>query len=196
MLLTTWQMPQGHSPPSNMNPVNSTGQYQHRLSASSAVDRLDTAGTSAKRSSLPPGFRIGSLQHNPSPLARNLTPPPAEYLVSGTEPFPSVETLESGGSGSNFHISGSGLPSNSASSNDNTSPLVRHQHPYQHSTGSSFGSRADVLESKSRPSQAHSRLPWDNSLLRIMQPAVAFKRCIRMYRMHFGALSLMCRRYH
>lgn len=136
------QGPQGHSPPSSMNPVNAAGQYQHRLSASSAADG---SGTS-KRSSLPPGFRMpGTQQHNPSPLQRTLTPPGADYLTSGTEPFPSVENLESGGSGSNFHISGSGLPSNSASSNDQTSPLVRHHH----STGSSFGSRSDMLESQS-----------------------------------------------
>lgn len=132
-MLTTWQMPQGHSPPpSNANPSN---QYQHRLSASSAADSM-------KRSSLPPGFRMGMSQQKPSPLARALTPPSAEYLASGTEPFPSVENLESAGSGSNFHISGSGLPSNSASSNDQTSPLMRHHH----STGSSFGSKADTLE--------------------------------------------------
>lgn len=134
---------QDHTPPpSNPNPVNTASQYQHRLSA-------DSGTSNNKRSSLPPGFRIGNMQHNPSPLARNLTPPPAEYLGSSTEPFPSVETLESAGSGQNFHMSGSGLPSNSASSNDNTSPLVRHKHPYQHSQGSSFGSKSDLLESKS-----------------------------------------------
>lgn len=56
----------------------------------------------------------------------------------------SVESLESAGSGQNFHISGSGLPS--VSSNDNTSPLHHHSHPYQHSQSSSFGSKSEVLE--------------------------------------------------
>jgi hypothetical protein len=183
------QGPQGHSPPSNMNPVSATGQYQHRLSASSAVD----GSGMFNRSSLPPGIRLGTQQHNPSPLARNLTPPPADYLRSGTEPFPSVENLESGGSGSNFHISGSALPSNSVSSNDQTSPLVRHHH----STGSSFGSKADTLESQLHTQHAATRLlTVVSSILRFMYPAVASERGICLYRMHIGTMSRLRRRYH
>jgi len=123
----------------------------------SSTDRLSAAdsGGTNKRSSLPPGFRpLGHRQqqhhqYSASPLQRALTPPPpAEALgPNDPEPFPSVETVESTGSGSGqiFHISGSGLPT-SASSNDNTSPLQHHPHPYQHSQSSSFGSKSDLLE--------------------------------------------------
>ena len=120
----------------------------------SAADSVSASGGGAnKRSSLPPGFRpFGHhLQHqhgqyNASPLQRALTPPPPDSLgPNDPEPFPSVESGESAGSGQNFHISGSGLPT-SASSNDNTSPLQHHSHPYQHSQSSSFGSKSEVLE--------------------------------------------------
>ncbi|KIW78834.1 hypothetical protein Z517_08673 [Fonsecaea pedrosoi CBS 271.37] len=120
----------------------------------SAADSISTSGDVNKRSSLPPGFRpFGHHLHHPqagrynaSPLQRTLTPPPPDVLgPNDPEPFPSVESLESAGSGQNFHISGSGLPT-SASSNDNTSPLQHHSHPYQHSQSSSFGSKSDVLE--------------------------------------------------
>lgn len=133
--------------PSAFPPSNTTGPSGHRLSASAA----EGGGSTSKRSSLPPGFRpLGHLQQynaNPSPLQRTLTPPPPEHLgPHDAEPFPSVESLESAGSGHNFHISASGLPT-SASSNDNTSPLMR-AHPYQHSQSSSFGSKAETLESR------------------------------------------------
>lgn len=82
-------------------------------------------------------------QYNASPLQRTLTPPPPDPTgPNDPEPFPSIE---SAGSGQNFHISRSGLPT-SASSNDNTSPRLYHTHPYQHSQSSSFGSRGDLLE--------------------------------------------------
>lgn len=120
----------------------------------STTARLSATDTN-KRSSLPPGFRpLGAHlqqphhqhQYNASPLQRALTPPPPDTLgPNDPEPFPSVETVESAGSGQNFHISASGLPT-SASSNDNTSPLQHHAYPYQHSQSSSFGSRADLLE--------------------------------------------------
>ncbi|KIX05793.1 uncharacterized protein Z518_03765 [Rhinocladiella mackenziei CBS 650.93] len=119
----------------------------------SAADSVTASGGANKRSSLPPGFRpFGHHlqpqhgQYNASPLQRTLTPPPPDSLgPNEPEPFPSVESLESAGSGQNFHISGSGLPT-SASSNDNTSPLQHHSHPYQHSQSSSFGSKSEVLE--------------------------------------------------
>lgn len=119
----------------------------------SAADSISGSGGANKRSSLPPGFRpfghhLGHQpgQYNASPLQRALTPPPPDSLgPNDPEPFPSVESLESAGSGQNFHISGSGLPT-SASSNDNTSPLQHHSHPYQHSQSSSFGSKSEVLE--------------------------------------------------
>ncbi|RMZ84640.1 hypothetical protein DV737_g1212, partial [Chaetothyriales sp. CBS 132003] len=64
-----------------------------------------------------------------------------------TPPFPSVESLESAGSGQNFHISATGLPASVSSSNDKTSPMqAPHARPYQHSQSSSFGSRAESLE--------------------------------------------------
>jgi hypothetical protein len=110
-------------------------------------------GGAYKRSSLPPGFRpLGHLQaqthhstFNASPLQRALTPPPPDPAgPNDPEPFPTVESIESAGSGQNFHIPRTGLPA-SASSNENTSPLQYH-HPYQHSHTSSFGSMADRLE--------------------------------------------------
>ena len=116
-----------------------------------SVPGADSGGfaSSSKRSSLPPGFRPpGYLHHqyNASPLQRTLTPPPPDAMgPNDPEPFPSVESLESAGSGHNFHISGSGLPT-SASSNDQTSPLHTHHNPYQHSQSSSFGSKSEVLE--------------------------------------------------
>lgn len=121
----------------------------------SAADSIAASGGAGKRSSLPPGFRpLGSYlgqpqgghgHYNASPLQRALTPPPPDSMgPNDPEPFPSVESLESAGSGQNFHISGSGLPS--VSSNDNTSPLHHHSHPYQHSQSSSFGSKSEVLE--------------------------------------------------
>jgi hypothetical protein len=121
----------------------------------SAADSIAASGGAGKRSSLPPGFRpLGHYlqqqhqpgQYNASPLQRALTPPPPDELgPNDPEPFPSVESVESAGSGQNFHISGSGLPT-SASSNENTSPLQHHSHPYQHSQSSSFGSKSEVLE--------------------------------------------------
>lgn len=121
----------------------------------SAADSIAASGGPGKRSSLPPGFRpLGSYlgqpqgghgHYNASPLQRALTPPPPDSMgPNDPEPFPAVESLESAGSGQNFHISGSGLPS--VSSNDNTSPLHHHSHPYQHSQSSSFGSKSEVLE--------------------------------------------------
>jgi hypothetical protein len=125
-----------------------TTSLDRRLSAADSI----SSGAN-KRSSLPPGFRPFSHhlhgqhgQYNASPLQRTLTPPPPDALgPNDPEPFPSVESLESAGSGQNFHISGSFLPT-SASSNENTSPLQYHSHPYQHSQSSSFGSKSDVLE--------------------------------------------------
>lgn len=115
-------------------------------------------GGAYQRSSLPPGFRpLGHLQppttHQPSPytytspLQRTLTPPAPNPAAgpNDPEPFPTIESIESSGSGTNFHIPRSGLPT-SASSNENTSPLQFHRQPYQHSQTSSFGSRAELLE--------------------------------------------------
>jgi hypothetical protein len=129
--------------------VGSSSSGARRLSAADGGG-LPGAG---KRSSLPPGFRplVGHRQHqhhyyNASPLQRALTPPPPDVLgPNDPEPFPSVESLESAGSGQNFHISASGLPT-SASSNDLTSPLHAHHNPYQHSHSSSFGSKSEMLE--------------------------------------------------
>ena len=116
---------------------------------SAAADGGGMPGSQSKRSSLPPGFRHLQQQHshqyNASPLQRALTPPPPDILgPNDPEPFPSVESLESAGSGQNFHISASGLPT-SASSNDQASPLQARYNPYQHSQSSSFGSKSDVL---------------------------------------------------
>jgi hypothetical protein len=121
------------------------------LSAARRVSAADGGGlpVAGKRSSLPPGFRHHMQPHqqyNASPLQRALTPPPPDVLgPNDPEPFPSVESLESAGSGQNFHISALGLPT-SASSNDQTSPLQAHHDPYQHSHSSSFGSKSDTLE--------------------------------------------------
>lgn len=130
-------------PPASSQTGTGAGPSGAKLSA---ADVQGTSTSSSKRSSLPPGFRplghLGQHHYNASPLQRALTPPPPD---SENEPFPSVETVESGGSGQNFHISASGLPT-SVSSNDNTSPLAAHHNPYQHSQSSSFGSKSDVLE--------------------------------------------------
>lgn len=142
----------------NFPPVSSTGAP---ASAAGHTGGGDGGGGANKRSSLPPGFRPpGHLQphhqyqYNASPLQRALTPPPPDPTgPNDPEPFPSIE---SAGSGTNFHIPRSGLPA-SASSNENTSPLQHHTHAYQHSQSSSFGSRTDLLEiycaSCSRPWQ-------------------------------------------
>ncbi|KAK4940762.1 hypothetical protein LTR10_019155 [Elasticomyces elasticus] len=144
-------MPQSPNfPPATTSPMAATTTMARRLSA---ADSTTGSGGVTKRSSLPPGFRpLGHhLQHqagkyNASPLQRTLTPPPPDILgPNDPEPFPSVESVESAGSGQNFHISRSGLPT-SASSNENTSPLQHHSHPYQHSQSSSFGSKSEVLE--------------------------------------------------
>ena len=100
---------------------------------------------------MPPGFRppghFQQQQYTASPLQNALTPPPPDPQgPNDPEPFPSVESsIESTGSGHNFHISASGLPT-STSSVDETSPLQPYAHPYQHSQSSSFGSKADTLE--------------------------------------------------
>ena len=142
------QKPQGspNFPPSSSQTggagVDSSSSGARRLSAA------DSGGLpgQGKRSSLPPGFRHLHHQYNASPLQRTLTPPPPDVLgPNDPEPFPSVESLESAGSGQNFHISASGLPT-SASSNEQTSPLQAHHNPYKHSQSSSFGSRTDSLE--------------------------------------------------
>lgn len=143
-------------PQSPKVPPASTG-----VSAASAGHADQTSGGiegggAYKRSSLPPGFRpLGHLQpsthhhhstFNASPLQRALTPPPPDVTgPDDSEPFPTVESIESAGSGHNFHIPRSGLPT-SVSSNENTSPLQYHSRPYQHSQTSSFGSKADLLE--------------------------------------------------
>ena len=110
-----------------------------------------TAGA-VKRSSLPPGFRgpaghLHNQQYHASPLQQALTPPPPDPAEpNDPEPFPSVESsIESAGSGQNFHISATGLPT-AASSVDDSSPLQQHARPYQHSQSSSFGSKADTME--------------------------------------------------
>ena len=125
------------------------------MDTSRRVSAADSGGLpgAGKRSSLPPGFRplVGHHlqqhhQYNASPLQRALTPPPPDVLgPNDPEPFPSVESHESAGSGQNFHISASGLPT-SASSNDQISPLQTYRNPYQHSQSSSFGSKSDTLE--------------------------------------------------
>ena len=137
-------------PPASSSQIGTGAEPGGSGAKLSAADMPGAGSSNNKRSSLQPGFRpLGYLQqqqhqYNSSPLQRALTPPPPD---SGEhEPFPSVETVESSsGSGQNFHISGSGLPT-SASSNDNTSPLHAYQNPYQHSQSSSFGSKSDVLE--------------------------------------------------
>jgi hypothetical protein len=157
------QMPRSPNLPPSTGPTNAAATTtsttattpSRRLSAADSISMMAQAsGGANKRSSLPPGFRpLGSYlgshhqgQYNASPLQRALTPPPPDNMgPNDPEPFPSVESLESAGSGQNFHISGSGLPT-SASSNENTSPLQHYSHPYQHSTSSSFGSKSDVLE--------------------------------------------------
>jgi hypothetical protein len=127
-----------------------------------AADPSHSSGASNfKRWSLPPSNlpavlpghllpQQGAMQHsyNASPLSKPLTPPPADDPAgpNDPEPFPSVESsIESTGSGQQFHISASGLPA-SASTNTNSSPLHHYAHPYQHSQSSSFGSKADNLE--------------------------------------------------
>jgi len=147
-------MPQSPNfPPSS---TSTTGTSAHGVLLANAATAAAGGGVGGgggannKRSSLPPGFRpLGFLQqhqYNASPLQRALTPPPPDAAgPNDPEPFPSVESAESAGSGHNFHISASGLPT-SASSNDNTSPLLHQHHPYQHSQSSSFGSRADLIE--------------------------------------------------
>lgn len=141
-------MPQSPNFPPSTSATAATTTSARRLSAADSY--AASGGGASKRSSLPPGFRpLGHhLQHqqgryNASPLQRALTPPPPD--ANDPEPFPTVESVESAGSGQNFHISGSGLPT-SASSNDNTSPLQHHSYPYQHSQSSSFGSKSEVLE--------------------------------------------------
>lgn len=108
-----------------------------------------TTAEAAKRSSLPPGFRLpGHLQqqYNASPLQNALTPPPPDDALEANEPFPSVESsLDSVISGQNFHMPASGL-STSGSVNNDTSPLQPQSHPYHHSQSSSLGSRSDSLE--------------------------------------------------
>ena len=142
-------MPQSPNFPPSTNAASTTlptTSIDRRLSGADSI----SSGTN-KRSSLPPGFRpfshhLHSGQYNASPLQRALTPPPPDGQgPDDPEPFPSVESLESAGSGQNFHISGTGLPA-SASSNDNTSPLQYHSQPYQHSHSSSYGSKSEVLE--------------------------------------------------
>lgn len=174
--------------PSAFPPSSTTG---HRLSASAA----EGGGSTSKRSSLPPGFRpLNHLQQynaNPSPLQRTLTPPPPEHLgPHDAEPFPSVESLESAGSGHNFHISASGLPT-SASSNDNTSPLMR-THQYHHSQSSSFGSKADTLESKLHASP----LPWSRACMHGYSPTrvVLCASCSRPWKLStaFACTECIC----
>lgn len=147
-------MPQSPNfPPSTANTTGMAATIQTPSTTArrlSAADSIAASGGANKRSSLPPGFRpFGHHlhgQYNSSPLQRTLTPPPPDVLgPNDPEPFPSVESVESAGSGQNFHISRSGLPT-SASSNENTSPLQHHAHPYQHSQSSSFGSKSEVLE--------------------------------------------------
>jgi hypothetical protein len=213
------QMPQSQDSPSAFPPTNSTGPSGHRLSTSAAEGggsnsiAAATAGvggastSTSKRSSLPPGFRplghLGQYNTNPSPLQRALTPPGPDQLgPHDAEPFPSVESLESAGSGHNFHISASGLPT-SVSSNDNTSPLMRHQHHgYQHSQSSSFGSKADALESKchqrpfDRPADAWTALTGRYSSLCFMFAALAAIECICMHGVHLWRMLRLCRANH
>ncbi|KAJ9607084.1 hypothetical protein H2200_008156 [Cladophialophora chaetospira] len=147
-------MPQSPNFPPSTTAAATAGTTHPTSSVDRRLSAADSISSGAnKRSSLPPGFRPFSHhlhsqhgQYNASPLQRALTPPPPDSLgPNDPEPFPSVESLDSAGSGQNFHISGSGLPT-SASSNENTSPLQYHSHPYQHSQSSSFGSKSEVLE--------------------------------------------------
>ncbi|KAK5083684.1 hypothetical protein LTR05_006188 [Lithohypha guttulata] len=143
-------MPQSPKfPPASTGP-SAAGVTSHAGQMGGGID----GGSTHKRSSLPPGFRpLGHLQLQPhhstfnaSPLQQTLTPPPPDLTgPNDPEPFPTVESIESAGSGHQFHIPRSGLPT-SASSNEDTSPLQYHSHPYQHSQTSSFGSKADLLE--------------------------------------------------
>ncbi len=120
-------------------------------SSSSAVRRVSAADSgglpgTGKRSSLPPGFRHSLQAHhyNASPLQRSITPGADMLGPNDPEPFPSVESLESAGSGQNFHISASGLPTSASSNDQNTSPLYAPHH--HHSQSSSFGSKSEMLE--------------------------------------------------
>ena len=112
-----------------------------------------TTPVASKGSSLPPGFRppgrVQQQQYTASPLQNALTPPPPEFMVpNDSDPFPSVESFpESAGSGQDFQISRSGLPT-SASTHEDSSP-VQHdtqRYPVSHSQNSSMGSKADTLE--------------------------------------------------
>lgn len=92
----------------------------------------NSASPGTARLSLPPGFRnSGQYQsYHASPLQKALTPPPPDGPgPNDPEPFPTVESIESAGSGQNFHISRSGLPT-SASTNEDSSPLQQHSQLY------------------------------------------------------------------
>ena len=102
------------------------------------------------RLSLPPGFRhsgqFHSHSYHASPLQKALTPPPADPRgPEDPEPFPSVESAESAGSGQNFHISASGLPT-SASTNEDSSPLQQHSQLYSSQSSGGYGPRGVNLE--------------------------------------------------
>ena len=173
-------MPQSPNFPPSTTLAATAGTTTSTARRLSAADSISTGGGANKRSSLPPGFRpFGHHlqgqhgQYNASPLQRALTPPPPDALgPNDPEPFPSVESLESAGSGQNFHISGSGLPT-SASSNDNTSPLQHHSYPYQPLTL--------VLN--------WQQIGSTGNLLRVLWSAVATQKCIRLYRMYLWRLQ-------
>jgi len=105
-----------------------TGDYGKRWedlidAATSATEDIDEDRTpmpqspvSIQRSSLPPFSQNAFTNYQASPLQRALTPP--SYNPEAPEPFPSVE---SGESGDNFHIESRGLSDSSPSySSQNT----------------------------------------------------------------------------
>ncbi|KAK6382907.1 hypothetical protein LTS17_003577 [Exophiala oligosperma] len=141
----------------NFPPSTATSAMQATTTAArrlSAADASWSSGGVNKRSSLPPGFRplghalqhssAGKYSYNASPLQRALTPPPPDMLgPNDAEPFPSVESVESAGSGAKMQPTST----MSWSHHEQTSPLQQYSHGgYQHSQSSSFGSKSEVLE--------------------------------------------------
>ena len=106
------------------------------------------AFTTATRLSLPPGIRHSGQfnSFHASPLQKALTPPPPDPPGhNDPEPFPTVESIESAGSGQNFHISRSGLPT-SASTNEDSSPLQQHSQLYGSASSQGYGPGGANLE--------------------------------------------------
>jgi hypothetical protein len=91
---------------------------QRRTPADSSHVQVPQSPISVQRSSLPPLTRqlFQSHDYHASPLQQALTPPP--YNPEAPDPFPSVESAESG---ENFHFHSTGLSDSSPSySSQNT----------------------------------------------------------------------------